>query len=278
MLLAGMYANVVYSPSLWTKLAQMVLSTLLAFALWQKVEDICPYLLDPVARPPRRISLADGMIAALAFFVLQRLYTVFLAVVMDESRSMQITIAYIFAGLTITFFALWSLSTEGMGKLFKTVFTLPGSGTQEKPSIQQSVINGVGWGAMAALVAFLYLHALNLFPQWQVWKRDAELSSFLTRSDKPVWICILLVVAAPLFEEFLFRGLIFQGLRRSTGPALAVLGSAAVFAIIHPPIAILPVFGLGLAAAISFQRSRLLLAPMITHAVYNASIILFNKP
>ncbi|HEV2987233.1 MAG TPA: hypothetical protein VG759_02240, partial [Candidatus Angelobacter sp.] len=109
MLLAGMYANVVYSPSLWIKLAQMVLSTLLAFALWQKVEDICPYLLDPVARPPRRISLADGMIAALAFFVLQRLYTVFLAVVMDESRSMQITIAYIFAGLTITFFALWSL-------------------------------------------------------------------------------------------------------------------------------------------------------------------------
>jgi membrane protease YdiL (CAAX protease family) len=123
----------------------------------------------------------------------------------------------------------------------------------------------------------LYVRALNLFPQGQIWKQDAELSSFLSRADRPIWICILAIVAAPLFEEFLFRGLIFQGLRRTTGPALAILASAALFALVHPPISVIPVFGLGIAAAISFRKSGFLLAPVLTHAVYNAIVIFLNK-
>jgi len=127
------------------------------------------------------------------------------------------------------------------------------------------------------LGALVYVRVLNLFPQAQIWKQDAELSSFLSRADRPIWICILVIVAAPLFEEFLFRGLIFQGLRRTTGPVLAVLGSAALFALVHPPISVVPVFGLGIAAAISFQQSGFLLAPIVTHAVYNACVIFLNK-
>src|SRR5260370_22589724 len=116
-----------------------------------------------------------------------------------------------------------------------------------------------------------------LFPQGQIWRQVAELSSFLSRADRPIWVCILVIMAAPLFEEFLLRGLIFQGLRRTTGPALAVLGSAALFAIVHPPISVVPVFGPGIAAAISFQQSGFLLAPILTHAVYNACVIFLNK-
>jgi hypothetical protein len=55
-----------------------VLSTLLAFALWQKVKDISPYLMDPAQHPPRTIGLADGMIAGLAFFVRQNLIALIL--------------------------------------------------------------------------------------------------------------------------------------------------------------------------------------------------------
>jgi membrane protease YdiL (CAAX protease family) len=58
---------------------------------------------------------------------------------------------------------------------------------------------------------------------------------------------------------------------------LAILGSAAVFALVHPPISVIPVFGLGIAAAISFQKSGFLLAPIFTHAVYNTVVIFLNK-
>ena len=52
-----------------------------------------------------------------------------------------------------------------------------------------------------------------------------------------------------------------------------VFASAAVFAVVHPPISMLPVFVLGVATALSFERTRLLLVPMIVHAVYNAGIL-----
>jgi len=116
-----------------------------------------------------------------------------------------------------------------------------------------------------------------MFPQWQVWKQDAELNSLLTPTGLPLWIGLLAVVAAPVLEEFVFRGLIFRGLRRTTGPLLAVIGSAALFALVHPPLAVIPVFGLGVAAAIAFNQSKFLLAPILTHAVYNGCMLLFSR-
>jgi len=47
--------------------------------------------------------------------------------------------------------------------------------------------------------------------------------------------------------------------------------------LVHPPVAIIPVFGLGIAAAVSFQQTGLLLAPIVAHCVYNASVLALNK-
>jgi hypothetical protein len=65
----------VVTPNLTQRLIFMTLTALLAFALWQKARDQLPYLLDPDASPPPRVSLSDGLIAAMVFFVLQALFT-----------------------------------------------------------------------------------------------------------------------------------------------------------------------------------------------------------
>jgi ABC-2 type transport system permease protein len=278
MILSAMYANTIYSPSLWAKLAQLVLSTLLAFALWQKVKDTTPYLLDPVALPPRSLSLADGMIAALAFFVVQGLMFLFIHSFSDASLAAQITFAYIFAGLIVAGLTLYIFWRQDIPDLWKKIGFVRTHDEVESHAFGRGILRAVGLGVLAGIGGILYVRVLNLFPQGQIWKQDAQLSSFLSRADRPVWICILAIVAAPLFEEFLFRSLIFQGLRRTAGPALAILGSAALFALVHPPISVIPVFGLGVAAAFSFQKSRFLLAPILTHAVYNTMVIFLNKP
>jgi membrane protease YdiL (CAAX protease family) len=87
------------------------------------------------------------------------------------------------------------------------------------------------------------------------------------------WILALAVVAAPLCEEFIFRGLIYGGLRRSMSAPQAMLMSAAIFAVVHPPLSMLPVFVLGLCTAWTYERSKTLLAPMLVHATYNAVIL-----
>jgi ABC-2 type transport system permease protein len=41
----------------------------------------------------------------------------------------------------------------------------------------------------------------------------------------------------------------------------------------HPPVSVAPVFVLGFCAAVVYHRSGLLLAPMLTHALYNAAVL-----
>jgi ABC-2 type transport system permease protein len=271
--LAGMYTYVFYADSVWTGLALLILSTLLAFALWQKVRDMAPFLLDPTQWPPRALSLADGMIAALAFFVAQPLLQMLLQTTSPLSLSAQITVSYLLAGLLVGAAVLLIFWMQHVPRLWQQI----GLGGFDRATTARAVAIGVLAGGVAAAGAFAYLHVLDLLPQWHIWKQDAELSSFLFPSTQPFWIWLLLVLAAPLVEEFLFRGLIFQGIRRTAGPLLAVVGSAALFALVHPPIAVIPVFGLGIAAALSLNESGLLLAPILAHAVYNGCVLLLNR-
>ena len=120
----------------------------------------------------------------------------------------------------------------------------------------------------AALAGAVYLYALRRMDLLQDVMRESARGL-----SANVWIPLLAVVAAPIFEEFIFRGLIFGGLRRSLDAFPAIVASAAVFAIVHPPVSMIPVFGLGLGAAWAFDRSKMLLAPMIAHGIYNAVML-----
>ena len=75
MILASLYGYALYAPSAWKRVGEIVLSSLLAYALWQKVKDRTPFLLDAVSVPPPQVSLADGLMAALGFFVLQGVFS-----------------------------------------------------------------------------------------------------------------------------------------------------------------------------------------------------------
>jgi ABC-2 type transport system permease protein len=277
MTLATMYAAAFYAPSLWTRLGQLVFCTLLAFALWQKVSDVCPYLLDPTDLPPRTIGLADGMIAAFAFFVLQVLAAVWLHYYSPLPPIAQITWAYVLAGSVVGCAVLCVLWMKELPDLWRQIGLVAGGDAGRMPPTRRSVMQGAVLGLIAAFGALIYLHVLGLFPAGRLWKQDTEALSFLAPAGQPIWICALSILAAPLFEEFIFRGLLFQGLRRSAGPILGIFGSAALFALVHPPIAVIPVFGLGIAAAISFHRSRLIWAPIMAHAVYNGCVMFLGK-
>ena len=63
-------------------------------------------------------------------------------------------------------------------------------------------------------------------------------------------------------------------MRRLLGLTASVR-QAAIFAG-APPAAVIPVFGLGVAAALVYGRWGVLLGPMIVHAVYNAAIITYQ--
>ena len=252
--LAGLYIYAVVTPNFYQRIVFMVLTLLLSFALWQKARDRLPYLLDPDVAPPAKVSISDGLIAAMVFFVIQGIIMAIGGGVTISGAALLFAFA-IAGALTYTLmrYVYARTRTEGVPRL---------RGDDNRPIIP--VVAGLAAGACA----IVYLLALRGSP----WLDQAKQASN-TWVELGYWVVPLALIAAPIFEEFIFRGLIYGGLRRSFGQWPAALTSAALFACLHPPISIAPVFVLGVATAFAYERSRGLLAPMLTHATYNACVI-----
>ena len=255
LLLTGLYLAALAAGSVVQQLVFVVLTLALALALWQKARDELPYLLDPAASPPARVSASDGLIAAMLFFILQTLALLLLKDAAGATLA-HVAIAFGSAGaLTYVLVRLvyWRSKTAGVPRI--------GPGRQ-------------AWrrGAAAALLAALFGIGYLAIAQACGWSAARAPLSAGAGWDG-VWLAGLTLLAAPLCEEFIFRGLIQGGLRRSL-PAWQAIGiGAAIFAIVHPPVSMLPVFVLGLCAGAAYERSRSLLAPMLAHAGYNAAIL-----
>jgi membrane protease YdiL (CAAX protease family) len=271
LLLAGCFAWAIYSDSWWGRIAQLLLSLLLVHALWQKVADRLPYLLDPVSSPPPSISLSDGLIAVLAFYVIQGLVALPFSELDWPPAQRQFT-AYALAAMVVALACQYSFARAKVPDVARAVGlrAMPGA-----PSAARALIYGAIAGVSAGGAAVLYLAYAQGTPAFQA-AREAH------RLEDPGggisgWMVALVVLAAPLAEEYLFRGLVYRGLRRSWGVAPSVLASAGVFAIVHPPLSAAPVFVLGGAAAISFEYGGMLLAPVTAHALYNLTIVLLDR-
>jgi membrane protease YdiL (CAAX protease family) len=259
LILASLYVYAVYASTLWQRAAMLVLTGSMAIALWQKARDQFDYLLDPTASPPARVSVSDGMIAALMFFVLQALVVLlFRGAKVDVVPAQIIWIAYCAAG-AVTYGVMrlvyWRSHAAGVPRL-------TGNG------VPSALILGLVGGLAASLAGFAYIEiatSMKLLPTMRLADRSTA-----------IWLGSLAVLAAPVFEEFVFRGLIYGGLRRSLGPGLAMLASAAIFAVVHPPLSVIPVFILGLCTAWLYERTKMLVAPMAAHALYNAAVLGFQ--
>ena len=85
---------------------------------------------------------------------------------------------------------------------------------------------------------------------------------------------ITTVVLAPVFEELIFRGLLYGSLRTRLGVAPALLLSAAVFALAHgySPVGFASVFLSGALWAWSYERTGSLLPAIGAHVANNAAV------
>ncbi|MBI4878666.1 MAG: CPBP family intramembrane metalloprotease [Planctomycetes bacterium] len=273
MFLAGFYSFAIYTPEIWNKAAMVILCSMLAYAVWQRVRDHAPYLLDPTQAPPPTISLADGLGAALAFFVVQGFCFGFLTAEGRLAPGPGLILAYGVAGISVVLLTSLILARRHVPALPERI-GFRRTPEDRIPAAGKALLEGIGLGVAALVIGKAYTFGID-HVEPLIHMKEAMMPHVEQMPEGTgVWFVLLAVLLAPLFEEFIFRGLVFRGLRRSWPKGVAILASAAVFAVVHPPISMIPVFALGVATAVSFERTRLLAAPMIVHAVYNAGILL----
>ena len=108
-----------------------------------------------------------------------------------------------------------------------------------------------------------------------------EMPEFLKQAleqltEGPVWISLLSVsIFAPLFEEWLCRGLVLRGLLQKMRPGWAIVISAAFFAVLHMnPWQAIPAFILGLLFGYVYYRTGSLKLTMLMHCVNNTLAVI----
>lgn len=77
---------------------------------------------------------------------------------------------------------------------------------------------------------------------------------------------------APISEEIVFRGWLFNVLRKRLHVWLAIILSSLAFAAIHPSLSLITTFLFGVSAAIAYYKTQNLWASILIHALNNLLI------
>ncbi|MBU9728990.1 aldose epimerase family protein [Diplocloster modestus] len=129
--------------------------------------------------------------------------------------------------------------------------------------------------AVCGCVGFNGLIAFSPLPVW--FPQGKEVLSTLYGGNK--WIVLLnVIVAAPLAEELLFRGIVYSRLREYTGRFNGILCSAFIFGLLHGNVLqFVYAFLLGLIFAYLYEVYGSIKAPVAAHCTANLFSVLMTE-
>jgi membrane protease YdiL (CAAX protease family) len=251
----------------------LVYSTMTAAAMWQNFRARLPFLFDPWSeRLPTPPTLMQGMIA-IGILVEGTALVTGAAQIFGQER-VALARALLYAGWAgvVSLGVVLFLRSRGVALRDVWLWRTAEPSPRRRLGWSMALLAGVGGGLAVGLLGELYLSALHAIPMAAVLLRQAS-AGIDTVPNLRESLFVMSVLVAPCAEEFLFRGLLYRALDREWGGWRAMAGSAAFFAVYHPPLSWLPVGLLGLANAWLFKRTGRLAPAVVLHMVYNAVML-----
>ncbi len=259
-LLIGSGYFAIYSDDVLQTFVTLFLFVFLAATLWQKYSIQFPHLLDDGFKPRLEIALEHGIMAVIAFFVLQSVI-VFALIDLNLSK-FPIVIGFGIAGFivyAISAFYFWYNKAKDTAKIF---------GFQKPKSWFLAAKQTLFFAGLALIVRLMYQPVIN-YLQALVDETAVSVGEFTEYAMGAIFL-------APIFEEIIFRGMVYGGLRKDRGILVSVLLSALLFTIVHPTISWPPVFALGVCCAYAYERTESLLSPILIHFLFNVVAIVLS--
>lgn len=124
-------------------------------------------------------------------------------------------------------------------------------------------------GGFAALAVNILFSLIGFTGSSAAYEQVAEKQFAL-----PLWAGIILYgIVSPVAEEIVFRGIVYNRLRRQYTRGIAIVGSALIFGVYHGN-AVQAFYGfvLGIVIAILYEKYASFLAPMILHSAANVFV------
>ena len=267
----------------------IVYSYITAAAMWENFKARLPFLYDPWSETlPPPPTLMHAMISISILVECGAILTgILLAIAGRENVAISQAISYCLCSVAVAIGTANFLDNRGV-RLQDVWCWRTSTATQaqleDEPEpwwraigfgdsrFLPSLMVGASGGLFLGIFARGYLAILGHIPATAeiIHKSQQQMSAI---PNLHVSYIVMGVFFAPFAEEYLFRGLLFRPLDREWGGWKAIIGSAAFFAIYHPPLSWLPVVLVGIANAILFKKTRLLAPAVILHMVYNAVVL-----
>ena len=140
--------------------------------------------------------------------------------------------------------------------------------------------NWLTWGIGGYLAAIPLVLLVSVINQ-QIWQGQGGSNPLLLLAlqaqDKVVLLIFFVTssIAAPIFEEIMFRGFLLPSLTRYVSVTNAIIISGFIFAVAHLSLSeVLPLATLGIVLGFVYTRSRNLLAPMLLHCLWNSGTLI----
>ncbi len=263
----------------------IVYSYITAAAMWQNFRARLPYLYDPWSEkipPPPTLMHAMIAISILVEGGAVMTGTLLLLVGRDNIAVAQ-AFSYGICAVAVSLGMSHFLSERDVSP--QEVWSWQAKQTAEEESqpwwiryglrdgkLAASLLAGAAGGLVLGLLAHGYLALLSHMPATAEIIRKSQ-EQMASVPNLRICYAVMAVLFAPFAEEYLFRGLLYRALDREWGGWRAVVGSAAFFAIYHPPLAWPPVALLGVANAVLFKKTGRLAPTVILHMVYNAVVL-----
>jgi membrane protease YdiL (CAAX protease family) len=260
----------------------IVYSYVTAAAMWQSFRARLPYLYDPWSETlPPPPTLMHAMIAISILVEGGAVITgLVLAFAGRENIAVAQAISYGFCAIAVSI-GVWNFLLE-RGVSLQDVWRWKAAPGETKVRWRVNggrrenflllLLMGAAGGALLGLFAHGYLAVLEHFPASAEMMRKSQ-EAIARVPNLKISYAVMAVAFAPFAEEYLFRGLLYRALDREWGGWKAVLGSAAFFAIYHPPLAWLPVCLSGMTNALLFKKTGYLAPAVVLHIAYNAVVL-----
>lgn len=251
------------------------------------ISNIPPVTEQPAlpVQPPRRVwgpwaTVGLGIAILIVFFIVQVVVMIPLIVsafsqvdwsaadVLDQVMELLSSNAGLYQSIATIISGI-----IGTGMIVILIRTYRGAGIAEYLGL-----NRIGW--KAALLSIGIVVAYNFLAGWIqgfVADQTADEQIMIDLYRSAVWpplFWIAVVIFAPLFEEALFRGFLYEGFRRSRmGVVWTIVITSAGWALLHAAqyqlFNILTIFVLGLIMGVVRWKTKTIWSPFIMHATMN---------
>jgi len=259
MLLTMNAASAVLSQNWWLQLSVLAAMLVLNAAVRERQLVELAWLSEPVETPPKGVYAMHGVLAVIGFQTLQNLLLTVLTLTKQFTPNATNSLAYCMSAV-VTALTCWIW-------LHANKLSLP------VPKLRGPVTKPLVLGLSLSCVAGFAVTWVRNFVEAGC-HIPARIGGGVTiESVYDKWYLLaLFVVAAPLFEEWIFRGWMFRSLRRTWSVGLSVAVTALLFASLHPVIGCVALVTLGATTALAAEKTGRLWPSIAIHAGYNFMI------